>query len=121
MNQQLVVNSVQWSTLNHIADVRPVDEEDAACLEEIRQVLQKHNCLERFGVSLLHCHFDLEDDEVLLETTDVEKREHWVRPVKQSFLKDNDITAQTTVIGFNEKGYHQNCGCNPRSTGHHHL
>ncbi len=118
---QIVIESMQWNTLKHIADVRPIDESDKDCLEEIRRVLAKHDCLDRFGVSLLHSHFDLGDDEILLETTDMEKREHWVRPVKRSFLEKNNITAQTTVIGFDEKGYHQNCGCNPRASGHHHL
>lgn len=118
---QLVIESMQWNTLKHIADVRPIDETDADCLNEIRHVLAKHNCLNRFGVSLLHCHFNLEDDEILLETTDMERREHRVRPVKSSFLAENNITAQTTVVGFDEKGYHQRCGCNPRASGHHHL
>lgn len=118
---QLVVESMQWSALTHIADMRPIDDDDASCLQEIHRVLAKHNCLERFGVALLHSHFDIEEDEILLETTDVEKREHWVRPVKRSFLEENGITAQTTVIGFDEKGYHQRCGCNPRASGHHHL
>jgi hypothetical protein len=117
---QLVVKSMQWSSLSHIADLRPVDDSDGECLQEIRQVLQKHNRLSRFGVSFLHSHFDLEDDEILLETTDEEKREHYVRPVKKSYLADNGITVQSTVIGFDENGYHQYCGCNPVSTGHHH-
>lgn len=118
---QIIIESMQWNTLKHIADVKPIDDGDAECLEEIRSVLAKHNCLNRFGVSLLHSHFDLEDDEILMEETDMTKREHWVHPVKRSFLEENSITAQTTVIGFDEKGYHQRCGCNPRSTGHHHL
>jgi hypothetical protein len=117
---QLVIESMQWNTLKHIADVRPIDESDSDCLEEIRNVLAKHNCLSRFGVSLLHSHFDLQDDEFLLETTNLEKREHLVRPVKRSFIEENNITLQTTVVGFDEKGYNQNCGCDPRSTGHHH-
>jgi hypothetical protein len=117
----VVVESMQWSALQHIADVRPIDENDAACLEDIRQVLSKHQCLHRFGISLLHSHFDLHEDEVLLETTDVDKREHWVRPVKRAFLVENDITPQTTVVGFNDKGYQQYCGCNPRASGHFHL
>ncbi|MBT9569442.1 MAG: hypothetical protein IV085_14225 [Thiobacillus sp.] len=117
---QLVIESMQWSTLKHIADVRPIDQSDAACMEEIRTVLAKHNCLDRFGVSLLHCHFDLGEDEILLETTDLERREHLVRPVKRSFLEETGITLQTTVVGFDEKGHHQYCGCDPRATGHHH-
>ena len=118
---QLVVESMQWSALSHIADMKPIDNADAACLDEVRDVLARHGRLERFGVSLLHSHFRLDDDEVLLETTDVEKREHWVRPVKRSFLAENGIAAQTTVIGFDSKGFHQICGCNPRSSGHFHL
>ena len=118
---QIIMESMQWGTLKHISDVKPIGESDAECLEEIRRVLQKHNCLRRFGLSLLHNHFELGDDEMMLETTDMEKREQWVRPVKRSFLEENGITALTTVLTFDEKGYNQSCGCNPRSTGHHHL
>lgn len=121
MQQQIIVESMQWNSLSHIADVKPIGDSDAACLEEVRQVLLKHGQVERFGISLLHSHFDVADDEMLLETTDMEKREHWVRPVKKSFLAENGITAQSTVIGFDEKGYRQICGCNPRSSGHFHL
>lgn len=118
---QVIVESMQWNSLKHIADMAPVGADDTACLNDVRDVLVKHGCLERFGVSLLHSHFDLGDDEILLETTDVEKREHWVRPVKKTFLEENGITAQTTVMGFDSKGFHQICGCNPRSSGHFHL
>lgn len=121
MQQQIIIEPMQWNSLSHIADVPPIGDSDAACLEEVRQVLLKHGQVERFGLSLLHSHFDLADDEVLLETTDVERREHWVRPVTRKFLADNGITAQSTVIGFDEKGHHQICGCNPRSLGHFHL
>lgn len=121
MSQQLVVESMQWSALNHIADVEPIGDADAACLEEVRQVLLRHGRAERFGVSLLHSHFDLSDDEVLLETTDLDRREHLVRPVKRSFLAENGIVPKTTVVGFGADGLRQICGCNPRSSGHFHL
>ncbi|MGA2741092.1 MAG: hypothetical protein ABSG65_27080 [Bryobacteraceae bacterium] len=117
---QLTVESVQWNVLKHIAEVKPIGDGDADCLEEVRLVLLKHNCLSRFGVSLLHSHFALDDDEIMLETTDLDKREHWVRPVKRSFFDGTGVTAQTTVVAFNERGYNQVCGCDPRSTGHHH-
>ncbi len=117
----LHVQAMQWSKLDHIADVRPIDDSDAACLEDIRQVLMKHGALSRFGVSLLHSHFGLADDEIMMETTDLDQRQHLVRPVKRSWLEEEGVTAQTTVIGFDEHGYRQNCGCNPRASGHHHL
>jgi hypothetical protein len=50
----------------------------------------------------------------------LEKREHWVRPVNRSFLEENGFTAQTTVVGFDEKGFRQQCGCLARPIGHLH-
>jgi hypothetical protein len=114
------IHAMQWSVLDHIADVRPIDDTDATCLEEIRQVLEKHGALKRFGVSLLHRHFDVADDEFMLETTNEEDREHWVRPMKRSVFEAEGVTAQSTIVSFDENGYHQYCGCDPRSTGHHH-
>lgn len=118
---QLVIESMQWNALSHIADVQPIGDADAACLDDIRKALQKHGALQRFGVTLLHSHFELAEDETLLETTDLDRREQWVRPVKASFLKENGITPQTTVVAFDETGHRQFCGCNPRSSGHFHL
>jgi hypothetical protein len=115
---QIAVYPLQWSNLENIDNVRPIDEGDADCLQEIRHVLEKHGCLKRFGISLLHSHFELEEDEMLLETTDVEKREHWVRPVKKSFLEEAGLDTQTTVLCFDEKGYSRNCGCCRDKHGH---
>ncbi|HEX5407728.1 MAG TPA: hypothetical protein VFX16_36125 [Pseudonocardiaceae bacterium] len=116
----VILKSMQWADLDHIADVRPIGDADAACLDEVRLVLARHNALDRFGIALLHNHFDLGDDEMMLETTDAERREHLVRPVRSSYPADNGFTAQTTIVSFDEHGYSQNCGCDPRSTGHHH-
>ena len=111
---QVNVQVMQWNRLNHIADLKPVGDDDADCLKEIRSVLERHNALDRFGVTLLHSHFDLAEDEMMLETTDVDKREHYVRPVKRSFFDGTGVTAQTTVVGFDTRGYTQVCGCDPR-------
>jgi hypothetical protein len=116
----LAMESMQWNTLKHITDVKPIGPHDAPCLDEIRDVLEKHGCLTRFGVTLLHSHFDLDPDEMMLETTNLESREHWVRPVKRSSLEQDGISVQTTVLTFSEGGYDQHCGCDARSTGHHH-
>jgi hypothetical protein len=111
---------MQWADLDHIADVRPIDDTDFECLEEVRQVLMKHDALSRFGVALLHNHFAIGEDEMMLETTDVERREHLVRPVSRTYPEDNGFTAQTTIVSFDENGLSQNCGCDPRTSGHHH-
>jgi hypothetical protein len=86
----LALSSMQWADVEHIADVRPIDEDDAACLEAVRHVLAEHGALDRFGIALLHSHFDVADDEMMLETTDAELREHRVRPVKRSYPEETD-------------------------------
>ncbi|GAA5124103.1 hypothetical protein GCM10025762_48610 [Haloechinothrix salitolerans] len=62
--------------LPDISEVVPFGarEEDQRCFDEIRAVLQKYDALQRFGVTLLHEHFDIGDDEVLVESVDVVNR-----------------------------------------------
>jgi hypothetical protein len=114
----VTVQPIQWQKLQDINDVRPIDGSDAACLLEIRAVLDKYDYLDRFGVSLLHSHFSVADDEMMMETTNVAKREHWVRPMKKSDLAALGLEPQTTVVRFDKVGYSQNCGCGTDKDGH---
>jgi hypothetical protein len=91
---------------------------DAACLEEIRLVLTKYGNLDRFGIALLHSHFQVAEDEMMLETTDVEQREHRVRPVKKSQLEQAGLEPQTTILRFDERGASQYCACMRDKDGH---
>jgi hypothetical protein len=47
---------------------------DYACLTEIRDVLARHQALDRFGVHLLHHPLPLREREVMLESVDPETR-----------------------------------------------
>jgi hypothetical protein len=120
MNSAVAMQPIQWSSLDHIDKVRKIDDSDAPCLEEIRAVLEKHNCLERFGISLLHSHFQVADDEMMLETTNVANREHWVRPVKRADIERDGLSTQATILRFDENGWNQHCGCYPHNNGHGH-
>ena len=60
--------------LPDIEDVPPLSAADEECLSAVREVLRQHGALQRFGVALLHSHFPLDADEVLLEEVDVERR-----------------------------------------------
>lgn len=57
-----------------LEEIEPLGSADADCLEEIRQVLVRHGAIERFGITLLHDHFNVAADEILLETCDPERR-----------------------------------------------
>lgn len=88
----VVVHPIEWAELKDIDDVRPFDEDDAECFAEVRDVLKKHGKLERFGLALLHSHFSLAPDEVMLETTDKEGRVLMTKPARKGDLGNSVST-----------------------------
>ncbi|WP_175810630.1 hypothetical protein [Burkholderia cepacia] len=63
-----------------IDQIAPLDAEDMACFTEIRDILKKYGKLERFGITLLHKHFDINQDEVLIETVNSATRSMKLQP-----------------------------------------
>jgi hypothetical protein len=77
------LSPMQWSVLPDITDVPPMSLDDHAVLDAVRDVLVQHGALGRFGVHLLHKHFDVAEDEVLVEYTDVNARTQECRVEKR--------------------------------------
>ncbi|HEY2933104.1 MAG TPA: hypothetical protein VGK99_15285 [Acidobacteriota bacterium] len=75
----------------HVDDVAPVSDADDAIFAELRDVLTRHRALNRFGVTLLHEHFDVADDEILVETCDPDTRTLVTRPIKKAGLADEQL------------------------------
>ncbi|MGQ8365472.1 hypothetical protein [Glaciecola sp. 1036] len=84
------LEAVQWSSLKDIDDVEPLNEKDYSVLTELREVLLKHGYINRFGIKLLHRHFDISQDEIIMENTDVESRVS-VLSVEKDSSKENTI------------------------------
>ena len=76
------MQAMTWNDLPSIHDVEMLDAADHRCLEEIREVLDKHGKAKRFGITLLHQHFTLREDELLVEHCDVERRTLITSPAK---------------------------------------
>jgi hypothetical protein len=72
--RKLSIETIQWTSLADIDEVEAVSDSDYAVLDELRRVLVRHGYTHRFGICLLHKHFDLANDEVLMETTDANAR-----------------------------------------------
>lgn len=72
--EKITLETIQSRALLDIDEVRPLDDGDFQVLREMGDVLRKHGCTDRFGVCLLHKHFDLAEGEELVEETDVERR-----------------------------------------------
>ncbi|WP_316759955.1 hypothetical protein [Streptomyces herbicida] len=62
------------SSLPRFEEAEPLGPHDWAFVQDLVAVLEKHGNLERFGLCLLHDHFSLAVDEILVETTDTEAR-----------------------------------------------
>lgn len=74
-------NVLTAPSLSHIDEVSGYTEQDKPLFDELYEVLNKHNALNRFGVSLLHSHFPMNENEVLLESTDSVARKQMIEPI----------------------------------------
>jgi hypothetical protein len=97
----VILESVQFASLTDVDDVAPISDKDHDVLEEVRDVLRKHGVTDRFGICLLHRHFDLAEDEILMESTDVTAR----RSVLEVMPKlDHDVRTLPTQWRFSMRG-----------------
>jgi hypothetical protein len=77
--------------LPDISEVQPLSEKDEPLIKEIAAVLKKHNAIDRFGLTLLHQHFDTSDDEVMVEATDVDNRTQTIAPMPKVAIGDMPV------------------------------
>lgn len=68
------IQATQFSSFPHINEVEPLSASDTVILERIKDILLEHGAIDRFGVHLIHKHYDIDDDEIVVEYTDEEKR-----------------------------------------------
>ncbi len=97
---RILLEPVQWHRLPHIEDVEPLSEDDYAVLRELGEVLERHGRAGRFGVCLLHRHFDLGADEELMEETDADARVSTLRVLPAQPRRADSIE---TMWRFNGK------------------
>jgi hypothetical protein len=81
-----VTTTATWNHLKDIDQVAELDSSAQACLDEVRAVLERHGCLDRFGVNLLHKHFEMNNSEILVETVNETDRVLVTKPMDQKDL-----------------------------------
>jgi hypothetical protein len=82
-----------------IVDAEPLGADDHELVADLHEVLRKHNALGRFGITLLHTHFRVGPDEVILEETDVDERHQTMRPVPSDSLQEEGIVETSWSLG----------------------
>lgn len=88
--------ATQWNHLPNIHATKPLSAAERTCLDDVRDVLARHGCLDRFGVTMLHKHFEMADDEILVEQADEAARRLVTKPVKVALVQAEMPTAYET-------------------------
>lgn len=115
---QSVQQIAQSNPLPDLNQVESFSQDDERCLAEVAEVLKKHGRLSRFGVNLLHQHFPIADDEVMLETNDPSDRTLLMRPVK--IIDIEGMGARTTSWRLDSGRAQMACVCVPMGSEHQH-
>ncbi len=118
MESGISIQPMQWSGIPDIDQVETFSERDEECFREIRDVLKKYNALDRFGLTLIHTHFVIDEDEVMVESTDIETRTHTIRPMKQHDLDEQMFTITNWKLTETDKVVKRTCVCARTSQGH---
>jgi len=79
------------SGLLDIDEVKPLSDDDKQCIAELKNVLERHGALQRFGVTLLHNHFPVYEGEVLVEECDEETRTLTLKPMSRESLNEGTL------------------------------
>ena len=103
MNKLGCAKTIGWNDLPDIENAEAFDQDDEACFAEIRSVLEKYKKQSKFGVTLLHKHFDISEGECLVEYTDVENRLLFTRVEQEDILaRDENRTIVETTWRFDK-------------------
>ncbi|WP_027879261.1 hypothetical protein [Mesoflavibacter zeaxanthinifaciens] len=99
-----------WNDLPTLTDVHEISAKDDLCLKELQSVIEKYGLTSKFGVALLHKHFSIGDDEVLLEKNDPVEKLLTSSPIKISEINNEGYA--TTIWRFDD-GHRYGCSyCN---------
>ena len=83
----------RFKGLPEVSHARPISPADQECIEELYSVLEKHDAENRFGISLLHTHFPVHEDEILVETCDDSTRTMTIKPSPSSEAPETNAVA----------------------------
>lgn len=76
-----------YQALKGIQCIDPLTHEDEETLFMVRDILEKRGAINRFGVNLLRHPFRVDENEILVETTDEDTRTQTITPLTKQELQ----------------------------------
>lgn len=114
------IQPMQWGPIPYMGgpELEPFSPADAECFRDIRDVLVRHGALKRFGMFLIHKHFEVAEDEELMECTEHADRRLIITANKKADI-DPDITVPTNwIFTETEEIAAACCKCAKNNQGH---
>jgi len=106
-------------------EVIPRSPDDEQCFNEIREVLERHGAQRRFGICLLHEHFPVAEDELMVETTEPETRTSTLRPARRNEVMGQGMLETAWRLDIGSPVQHCVRGCkweyNPNTQKDEHI
>lgn len=108
-----------------IHEVEPRLESETAAFIELREVLVRHGLEQKYGLTLLHKHFDLAENEIMVEFTDLETRTLISKPTDADSVSESNIRevtwslADDTVMNVCVQRCYFNRNSTPQHVGQH--
>ena len=91
---------VQNNPYTSLKDINDVDTKlstfDRETMRQLHQVLRERNQVDRFGMTLLHDHFEVNDGETMIETHNPVTREITIKPYRNVELKESEGLMDTS-------------------------
>jgi hypothetical protein len=93
-----------------------IDPRLQACMGQVAEILRQHGLEGKIGLSVLHEHFQVGDDELMFESSDSAHRALKFEPVKRSAIDPQDV-----FISIWEPSEGKAMGCCPRTQQCHQI
>lgn len=104
-NEVKTANANPYTGLKDISEVQPYcPTKDKALFSKLREVLREYKADDRFGITLLHDHFEVSNGEWMVETHDEETRTLTIKPYRSEDLSEAKVDLQETNWRFNKTG-----------------
>lgn len=113
---EIAIKPMQWAQVKDLHECQPLADDDVACMEDVRAALAKHGKLDRFALHLIHKHFDVADDEILVEYSNADSREQFFRVEKADSPDARQSIPTTWTLERMEPM--ARCVCATRTSGH---
>jgi len=125
MNESATPLAFAVNSQKDIHEAEPRLESEAAAFIELREVLVRHGLEQKYGLTLLHKHFDLAENEIMVEFTDLENRTLTSKPFNIDTISESNFRevtwslARDTVMGACVQRCFFNRDSTPQHVGQH--